>query len=223
MSASFLRQAEARRKLTENKRKQLDDERNFQRYLEAVQAAAEQLALARYSAMLERDTSSWELLSRARELLDSCSPELRSAEWYCLDNLLQNGPAPANSRLRLRIAAGDFGRGPPALGGGVLSPDGRFRFWQGRVYDTASGRPLFGSEPEDDAGIIFLGFSKGGERFFQRLGNRVIIRQTSTGRRIVTLGWWFPGNGDVFLVDGEKLAWGHGNDWFTINVTTARE
>jgi tRNA A-37 threonylcarbamoyl transferase component Bud32 len=234
MSASFLRQGEAHQtltKLSENVRKQADDERNFRSYLQAVQAAAEQLALAEWARMEDfrpdgsyfRTGRTEKATRRARELLDSCPPELRSAEWYCLDSLWKGG-ASAGPRLIPRIAAYDFGRGPPAPGGGVLSLDGRFRFWQGRAYEMASGRPLFGSEPEVDGGSIFVGFTKDGERFLQKLPDGdVIIRQTSTGRRIVKLDRFLV-RPDARLVDGEQLAWWREGrkDFVTINVTRAR-
>jgi hypothetical protein len=248
LPAGFLWQSraedEARRILTTER-----DERNFRSYLEKVQSAAGQMELA------DQDPRGGkELRLGAGVLLDSCPEELRSAEWYCLHNLLHDRSAPADPRLELRVddfgrvefagthpvvvalqlrlAADDFGRGRPAPGGGVLSPDGRFRFWQGRVYDTASGRPLFGSDPRPDQKTFFVGFSKDGERFFQSVNGNVIIRQTSTGRRIVRLPNVVVGKKSILLVDGEQLAWlvkvpalGYPRTyvWKTIDVTKARE
>jgi hypothetical protein len=185
VSASSVRQLRARHLL-------VDDERNFRNYLDAVQGAAGQMELdciANLKASLTGNDHEYnQARRRARELLDSCPPELRSAEWYCLDSLWK-GPAPADPRLQLRLAARAQGRGPPV----------------------------------DDAGTTFVGFSKDGERFFETLRSRLIIRQPSTRRRIVTLKWPLLPSERVLLVDGEQLAWRHGEDWLTINVTRARE
>jgi hypothetical protein len=196
VSASFLwktrSEAGALLNFAENELKR-DHEREFQSYLEKVQGAAEQMELARLVSSEEEKVSIFqpgrvrrdsgrcaELRQRAGELLDSCPTELRSAEWYYLDSLRTKGWAPYPS-IEPR-------QGPPAPGGGFLSPDGRFRYWQGHVFEMTSGRPLFGSAPEVDLETNFVGFSNDGERFFQRLRDgRAIIRQTSTGRRIVTL------------------------------------
>jgi hypothetical protein len=240
VSAGFLWQSradhEARRKLSELSKTEAG-ERKFRSYLEAVQSAAGRMELTRQHPVTTEplwwQDGGKELRLGAGVLLDSCPEELRSAEWYCLHNLLHDRSALADPRLQLRLAADDFGRGPPAPGGGVLSPDGRFRFWQGRVYDTASGRPLFGSDPRPDQKTIFLGFSKDGERFFQCWGGQVIIRQTSTGRRIVRLPYVFLVSSEkIFLMDGELLAWveevhrlggGPDNLWKAIDVTKVRE
>jgi serine/threonine protein kinase len=167
---------------------QPDYERKFQRYLEAVQAAAVEL---------EPGKPDWAPpdvahRQRARELLDSCPAELRALEWYCLDSLCK-GAAPADPRL---YHAPERSRGRPAPGGGFLSPDGKFRWHNWVVYNTASGRPLFGWFPHG----IFVGFSKDGQRFIScdlrasadpgrplRIAGSVTIRETSTGRSILRL------------------------------------
>jgi hypothetical protein len=177
---------------------QPDYEGKFQRYLEAVQAAGVELEPGP-----DWRAPNEERRQRARELLDSCPPELRALEWYCLDSLYK-GPATPDRRLQRILNAEERSRGRPAPGGGFLSPDGKFR-WQGYVvYNTANGRPLFRWFPHG----IFVGFSKDGQRFIScdlRPGppfvqGSVTIRETSTGRSILRL----PGVAVAFT---SKLRW----------------
>jgi serine/threonine protein kinase len=245
VSVVFLRQSRAeadlRRTLTElsenerKERKRVDDERNFRSYLDAVRAAAKELENTQvYGAAPNKDPR-----RRARELLDSCTLELRSAEWYCLDSLLKE-PTPADPSLQRRLEAHDLREEPPAPGGGVLSPDGRFRFHEGAMYSVASGRQLFRERIYPFGGrFIFLGFSKDSQRFIQLAprdyGTRVTIWETSTGQNTLTLSSRLPAhcfNQPILLLDGELLAFrlspsyrglsGRGG-WETLNLTRSSE
>ena len=137
-------------------------------------------------------------IRRVRELLESCSADLRGWEWYRLNHISDQ------ARMTLRGHDG-------AVYSVVFSPDGK-RIFSGcddntiKVWDAATGNELMTLRGHKDA-VNSVAFSPDGKRIVSGSGDNTIkVWDSATGAELMTLrGHSDKVHGVAFSADGKRI------------------